>query len=287
MSRPATTRIDLHVHTNASDGTLSAKAVVKLAAQLNLEAISITDHDSVAGIDEAQAAASSLGLLVIPGVELSIDKGGSEIHLLGYLLDHHYEPLTRTLKVLRDERLDRVKEIVHILNQMGYPISLARVRELAGNGSIGRLHVARCLVEAGAVPSIKEAFARLLGRNRPAYVPRYKLSVEEAIELIKSSGGIPVLAHPGLLGDEGLVSRLCDQGIAGLEVYHPDHTEEQSTYYRDLCTRKGLLITGGSDYHGPGAREGAQLGTKGIDRSELARLYQSKGLELSISGQNY
>ena len=97
MSRPATTRIDLHVHTNASDGTLSAKAVVKLAAQLNLEAISITDHDSVAGIDEAQAAASSLGLLVIPGVELSIDKGGSEIHLLGYLLDHHYEPLTRTL----------------------------------------------------------------------------------------------------------------------------------------------------------------------------------------------
>ena len=174
-----------------------------------------------------------------------------------------------------------------ILNQMGYPIPLTRVMELAGNGSVGRLHVARCLVERGVVPSVTEAFRRLLGRGRPAYVPRYKLSVEEAIELIEQSGGIPILAHPGLLGDEELVVKLCELGVAGLEVYHPDHTEEQATYYRELCERKGLLTTGGSDFHGPGAREGAQLGSKGISRSELARLYQSKGLKLSISGQNY
>lgn len=287
MPHYAATGIDLHVHTTASDGTLSPREVVNLALQLGLEALGITDHDSVAGIDEAQAAASSLGLLIIPGLELSIDTEGSEIHLLGYLLDHHYEPLTTTLKVLREERLERVKEMVGILNQMGYPIRLTRVMELAGKGSVGRLHVARCLVEIGAVESVKEAFAKLLGREGPAYVPRYKLPVEGAIELIKSSGGIPILAHPGLLEDDGLVTELCEQGIAGLEVYHPEHTKEQSTCYRELCERKGLLITGGSDYHGPGAKEGAHLGAKGINRSELARLYQSKGLELSISGQNY
>lgn len=262
--------IDLHCHTIASDGKLSPSALVQLAADLALRTIAVTDHDSTEGIDEALAAGAGLGLEVIPGVELSCDVADGELHILGYFLDYHDPSFQAELQRLREGRLGRAQAMVRKLNELGYPIAFERIQELAGEGAIGRPHIAQALIEAGHVRSKAEAFDTLIGRNGPAYAERAKLLPADACRLIRSAGGLPVFAHPFIVRPNGSVVELMPvaeslpelvaAGLAGLEAYYPRYTPVLIDRLLGLARRHGLLVTGGSDFHGDG-NAGAALGS--------------------------
>ncbi|MGO0122750.1 PHP domain-containing protein [Desulfothermobacter acidiphilus] len=251
-------KYDLHVHTTASDGSETPAQVVARAKSLGLAGIAITDHDTVAGLDEGLAAAQRERLAVLPGVEISTEAEDREIHILGYLFDPNHPNLLATLQWLKEKRLERVAEMVRRLRHLGLPVTLeqvvARVRVAAG-----RPHVAQALVEAGVVSSIEEAFQCFLGRGRPAYVPRASFAPTEAVKAIRQAGGVPVLAHPGLNQAEKFLPELLAAGLLGIEVEYPEHSPEQRAYYRKLAASFNLIATGGSDYHGPHYRH--PLGT--------------------------
>lgn len=241
----------MHVHTSVSDGMFTPHEVVYQAREIRLSGLAITDHDTVDGIAEALDEAKSTGdIQVIPGIEINTDAGRSEVHILGYYIDHDDDRLRQSLLKIRQARRERAAKMIRKLNAMGFEVTLDRVAEMAEGGLIGRPHLARALMEKGYVFSIKEAFEKLLGRGKPGYVPRYKLTPDEAICIIKRAGGIPVLAHPGLVGDDALVSRIIELGIEGLEINYPEHGEEERRKYAELARQKGLLVTAGSDYHG-------------------------------------
>jgi len=249
--------VDLHVHTTASDGLVSPRDVVAAALDLGLRVISVTDHDSVEGVAEALEAARGTSLEVIPGVELSVlGEDGSDTHLLGYFIDHHDADLLGALERLREARLDRANAMVAALSEAGHAIDIEGVLEHAGNGAVGRVHVARALVNAGAVDTVEEAFARFIGRGGPFYVAKASLSAFEALALIHRAGGVVVLAHPGVSGEGPLVP-LVDAGLDGIEVYHAEHTAPQRAHFAAVARRFGLVATGGSDFHGPGMRSAA------------------------------
>ncbi|GAW91533.1 PHP domain-containing protein [Calderihabitans maritimus] len=254
--------VDLHVHTTASDGTMTPTEVVEEALKLGLRGIAITDHDTTEGIEEACQAASGKSLLVIPGVEISTEWQEREVHLLGYWIDFKQEWFQAQLRVIREGRERRIKAMVQKLNSLGYPVSYSRVEELAGEGSIGRPHVAQALVEKGYVADIGEAFEIFIGKGRPAYVPRMKLEPQEAVRLIIRAGGVPVLAHPGLIGDDALIPPLLEAGLRGLEASYPEHSPETESHYRELAAKYGLIATGGSDFHG--YLRGCHLGESGV-----------------------
>jgi len=245
---------DLHIHTTASDGSLSPAEVVEAALRAGLRAIAITDHDSVSGLGEAQSRAVGR-LRVIPGVEINtdakVDGDWVEVHILGYLIDPTAPMFEEELQQLRVLRFERARRIVERLNALNLPVSFARVVEIAGTGPIGRPHVAQAMVEAGLVGSVLQAFQLYLGVGRPAYVERYKLSPEDAIRLIHAAGGVAVLAHPGLIGDDSLIPALVAAGLDGLEVHYPEHGRHEVRRYAGLARRFGLVATGGSDAHGP------------------------------------
>ncbi len=243
--------VDLHIHSTVSDGTRTPEEIVATAVQRGLYAISITDHDHVAGVAPAQRAAGG-DLLVLPGVEVSTDLRDAEVHILGYLVDCHNEPLLAKLAEVRARRVRRAREMVKRLNSLGVSLDYARVAQIAGEGSVGRPHLARALLDQGVVGSQAEAFRRFLRRGGPAYVPRYKLSPAEAIALIGQASGVAVLAHPGLCRDDEAVREVLQLGIGGLEAYHTDHTDFQTEKYLRMADERGLLVTGGSDSHGPG-----------------------------------
>lgn len=241
-------RIDLHVHTTASDGQLSPAEVVHLALQIGLAAIAITDHDTTEGVTEALETASGTSLRLIPGVEISADFPGTEVHILGYYLDHKHPDLVRKLTFSRDSRLDRAQRMVRKLAQMGIALDWGRVQQIAGDGAVGRPHIARALLERGYVASTGEAFARYIGRNGPAYTDRRKMSPGEAVETILAAGGLPVLAHP--LQITSLIPELTGLGLAGVEVYYPGYGPEEVDLLLNLAAKHGLVATGGSDFHG-------------------------------------
>lgn len=263
-------QIDLHCHTTASDGRHSPTELVQMAAELGLRAIAICDHDSTEGLDEGLAAGRAAGVEVLPAVELSCDVAAGELHMLGYYPDYRDAGFQAELTRLRAGRIGRAQAMVRKLTELGYPISYQRVLELAGDGAIGRPHIAQALVEARHVQSKGEAFERLIGRGGPAYVERAKLLPSDACRLIRSVGGLPVFAHPFIATASGRVLEpmpveaslpdLVEAGLAGLEVYYPNYTPVLIERLLRLSRQYSLLATGGSDFHGAGSA-GAALGS--------------------------
>jgi predicted metal-dependent phosphoesterase TrpH len=256
---------DLHVHTTASDGTDSPEEVVAKAAEAGLAALAVADHDTLGGVREAERAGARHGVEVLPAIELSTELGDREIHILGYLLDPDDKVLQGHLEFFRQSRRQRAAKMVEKLRRMGFDINYKNILEIAGDGSVGRPHIARALIDAGVVASLEEAFEKYIGSGRPAFEPRFKYSPLEAVRIIRNSGGIAVFAHPGMAGCDLLIPGLAEAGLQGLEVYHPAHNTAASDHYRRLCRQYNLLATGGSDYHGSSHREHKQLGSAVVD----------------------
>jgi len=262
---------DLHLHSTASDGTLSPSQIVALAESVFCPVISLTDHDTVAGVSEALEAARDTTVSVIPGVELSAGVGDRGIHLLGYHIDHTDSTFLTRLARLRQIRLERAERIVHALARDGFALTIDDVLEVADGGSVGRAHIAQLLVSTGRVPSVNEAFVRLLGSSAPYYVPKPVSAPEEVVGWITDAGGVAVLAHPALSNAEDLIPMLRQAGIAGIEAYHSAHDAASSARLAALARSLGLVATGGSDFHGA-IREGEGLGTTAVPDSVVAEL---------------
>lgn len=256
-------RVDLHLHTTASDGQYAPTALISLARQHGLEVIAITDHDTTAGIKEAQEAAAATGSpLIIPGIELSAEDAAGDVHVLGYYIDVEANAFQDRITRFRKDRYSRGERIVERLAALGMPLDWARVLAIADGGAIGRPHIARAMVEAGYVESVRQAFDRYLYNGGPAYVARSRLTPEEAIDLIHSAAGVAVLAHPGLLADYiTMVNRLIRAGLDGVEVVHPANPENVRLNLRALAQKHHLIMTGGTDFHGLDVKEGVLLGS--------------------------
>ncbi|NKB89790.1 MAG: PHP domain-containing protein [Acidobacteria bacterium] len=277
-------RADLHARTTRSDGTLTPTELVETAVAAHLAAVAITDHDTTAGIREAQAAASSLSLEVIPGIEISSRTGNREIHLLGLFIDPDAEALMNVGKRQRAWRLERAEVIVQRAIAQGLNISIDEVLETADGAPIGRPHLAQVLVNNGEVLAMQDAFDRYLGIGRTCHVPKRMLSTAEAIEAVHIAGGVSVVAHPGSSRvREKLLTALRDEGLDGVEVVHPRHRSGRRHQLRGLCKRLGLLPSGGSDYHGPG-RGDAVLGVPGIPMDWCEGLRQRAGTHQTAKG---
>jgi len=262
--------VDLHLHTTASDGQYSPAEVVHKACELGLACIAITDHDTTDGIEEALRAAEATTLQVIPGVELSTDVPRSEVHVLGYFVAYKEPSFQAKLDLFRDSRLNRAQRMVAKLARMGRPLDWRRVRQIAGAATVGRPHIARAMLEKGYVSSIDEAFDRYINRNGPAYVERMKVSPLEAIQLILEADGVPVLAHP--LYQNHLVPELARQGLVGLEAYSTGYTPDETRFLVELATKYGLLVTGGTDFHGEDVQPEHLLGGVMVPQAVVSRL---------------
>lgn len=266
---------DLHLHTSFSDGTYSPQELIRQSSKVGLAAIAVVDHDSVEGIEPTAHVASAFDIEVVPGIELSAEYEGSEIHILGYFVDYTHAGFLQTLQILKKNREERVYKIIDKLSSIGVTLAPEAVFSFAGAGTVGRLHVARALVKHGKVGSIGEAFQRYLGDNCPAFVLGFKFSPLEAIELIKAAGGIPVLAHPYTLHNDDMLNTFIDFGLMGLEVYYPEHSQSMINFYKAYADEHGLLATGGSDCHGS-AKPQPQIGSMKIPYSLVERLKEAK-----------
>ncbi|KPL03799.1 MAG: hypothetical protein AMJ73_05210 [candidate division Zixibacteria bacterium SM1_73] len=242
--------IDLHIHTTASDSLLIPSEAVEIAKKCGLSAISITDHDTIGGFLEAQEKADELGIELIPGVELSVAYKGEDFHFLGYLIDHENPEFLKKINSFREERSVRGEKMVEKLNELGIDLRKDTVKAIAGNGSVGRPHLADALVKEEFVHTYDEAFARYLGYHAPAYVPKKYLTPKEAIELIHLVRGVAVFAHPGTSRSPHAVYDFLEMGLDGIEAYHSQHDGKMTTHYVNLAKKLGLIYTGGSDCHG-------------------------------------
>lgn len=245
--------IDLHLHTTASDGQLAPAELVARAAATGLTTISVTDHDTVAGVDEALAAGQTEGLRVVPGIEVTSVDAGRDVHVLGYFIDAGSAALAAFLKGQRARRVERVNEIGDRLARLGKPIDVKALLDPLANrpgASVGRPQVARALVAAGHVSSVRDAFDRLLATGRPAFVPRTGPTPAEAVAMVHAVGGLASLAHPGLTRRDDLIAPLAARGLDAIEVFHSDHSPDDERVYGEMADRLDLLVTGGSDFHG-------------------------------------
>lgn len=246
-------KADLHVHSTASDGTLTPTELVDLAVARGLDVLAIADHDSVEGLPEALEAAERSGLTLITAVELSAVHNEHDVHVLGYFVRHDDPVLLEHLSDLRSARLRRARSMVAALNEAGFDLTLDDILMLSDGGAVGRSHIARALVAGGHAGDIRDAFERLIGRDKPYYVAKDVRSPAEVIDVIRQTGGVAVIAHPGASGVGDLPRDLVTVGLGGIEAFHADHTPEQRAHYSALANELGLLVTGGSDFHGPAA----------------------------------
>lgn len=266
---------DLHIHTTASDGLLTPKEIIKLSEDIGLLGISLTDHDTIDGIEETinEINLTQSNLEFIPGIELNAEVNEIETHILGYFIDNKNENLVNRLKDIKTYRYERAEKMIKKLHKMGLIINLEQVKKYTQSNLIGRPHIAQALIDKAYVFSIKEAFDKYLGYGKRAYVPRYKFVPEEAIELIRNAGGISILAHPGLIKNTGIVNKIIDMGIDGIEVYYPEHSSSEIKSYLNICNKKNLLITGGSDFHGYNSIESkGRLGCTGVKQLDMDRI---------------
>ncbi len=251
---------DLHIHSTCSDGTQTPEEIVAEAIDKGLTAIAITDHDTVQGVMPAIEAARGSELTVIPACEISTEYEGAEVHILGYWIDLDHEELHAKFRYVHNARRLRADEIVSKLRALGVEITIEDVLEQSDGVSLGRPHVAQALLAKGYVSGPQEAFDRYLGRDRPAYVPRYKLSPFEAVQAVHDARGCPVLAHPGLGVGDHIIHALVEAGIEGLEAYHTHHSPSNTRRALRLAEEYGLLVTGGTDSHGPGGSYPVEVG---------------------------
>ncbi len=246
-------KVDLHIHTNYSDGFHSPEEIIIKAKNHGFEAISITDHDNLSGIKEAAEKGDEIGIEVIPGVEISSDIKDREIHILGYFVQTDSIELERYLNFFREERLKRAVRIVNKLNLLGLSITIDDVMEKAKNSAVGRPHIAQAMLEKGLTSNFYEAFNKYIGNNGPAYEKKVHISPRSAFKIINDAGGLSFIAHPGYM-EESLLKELIDEGVDGIEVIHSSHSQQQVKFYRGIVNEYFLLESGGSDFHG-GKRE--------------------------------
>ena len=271
---------DLHIHSTASDGTLSPTQVVEESHRVGLAAIAPCDHDTVGGIDEALEAGKRLGVCVLTGVEINTDVGDRDVHILGYRFDPSDAELSRKLSFLKEARHERGEQMVRQLRDLGMEIDIDEVLAHSHDAPLGRPHVAAILVAKGYVPSIEVAFGKYLCRGRPGFVDRMRFSPAQAIALIRAARGIAVIAHPAKVKDPALVESLVDQGLMGVEVYHTQHDAKARKRWRRFAERHRLLITGGSDSHGPEGTTDVAVGSITIDDDDLDRLLAAPAFQV-------
>lgn len=276
--------IDLHVHSTASDGSDSPRSIVEQAAALGLAAIAITDHDSVGGVAEALEAGRELGVEVVPGIEVSSDYLDNNVHILGYFIDPASPALRPVLDWVATERNERNEKIVANLAAAGYDISMAELRQTYPGAVLGRPHFCELLMKKGYVASVKEGFDTLLGTGKPFYLPKRRISIEKAVEVIRAAGGVPVLAHPVMYGydREGML-RLFDTvealGIRHMEAYYSENTPGDEAWLLAEAARRDFGVTGGSDFHGsrkPHIKLGSGRGDLRVPESLLEELKKAK-----------
>lgn len=271
-------RIDLHTHSNRSDGTDAPEQLVRKAAAEGLDVIALTDHDATTGWQEALNTAAETGVTVIPGIEISTRFDGKSIHVLGYQFDPDYQPLAAELEKVLDGRNDRLPRTIEALQQLGIDITIADVKKWSGDAAAtGRPHVADALMANGVVATRDEAFDRYLMPGRPAYIDRYAIELFDAVDLVGQAGGVSVLAHPWSRGSDRVmtsatIAQLRAAGLAGIEVDHNDHDGHARAQLRDIAAANDLIITGSSDYHGAG-KTGFDLGCNTTAVDQYQRLF--------------
>jgi hypothetical protein len=265
--------IDLHSHSKASDGQYMAAEVAEKAAAAGVRVWALCDHDTVAGLADARRAADHLGVRLVPGIELSAFLERREIHLLGHFVDPEHPSLKRFEDLLAERRRDRMQRIVEKLSALGIHLRTEDIEKHSGGKTIGRPHVARAMMDAGAATSVKEAFDRFLGEGKPAYVQRYRLEARDAVELVASAGGTTTVAHPGVSKlEKGDLARLRTAGVSGLEVHHTDHNPSVRDKYLRAAAELDLVPTAGSDYHGPTIAPDRKFGDVTMSEEDFARL---------------
>ncbi|HSZ39550.1 MAG TPA: PHP domain-containing protein [Trebonia sp.] len=277
-------RIDLHVHSNASDGTDDPAEVIRRAAAAGVDVVALTDHDTAAGWDEAEAALPA-GLTLVPGMELSCQLDGRSVHLLSYLFDPENAELARETSLIRDDRTHRAKGMIARLNELGADVTWEQVARIADGAVVGRPHIARAMTEAHVIDTPADAFtADWIADGGRAYVERYAITLGRAVRLVREAGGVPVLAHPRSPGYEipdDVIAGLAAGGLGGIEVNHPDHDELERSRLRALAAALGLLTTGGSDDHGsftPSAGNAGGIGSESTPDEEYSKLISQAGM---------
>jgi predicted metal-dependent phosphoesterase TrpH len=279
-------RVDLHLHSTASDGRYSPAELVRKAAAEGLSVIALTDHDTVGGIEAALEAAREFpGLRLIPGIEISTDAPAGEVHILGYFIDHKDANFQAALEKMRNSRRERARQIVTRLEEIGCPVDWERVCEIAGGGTIGRPHIAQALLERGHIESFREAFDKYISRDGPAYVEREKVTPAGAVEMVIEARGLPVLAHPLTMPEpEEMAINLKKVGMIGIEAYYASYPVEDVERLVDIAERHNLIATGGTDFHGIDSNAEMLIGGVDIPEKSVERLLalaQQSGVELA------
>lgn len=272
--------IDLHMHTTASDGRSDPTDLVAEVVAQGITTMAVTDHDTTAAWDEVSAAAAAAGVACIPGIEITAVDDGRDVHMLGYFFDRHHPELNAFLVTQREDRHRRLRAIAERLERLGVPVDLDRALAVAGQRmgrAVGRPVAAAALVEAGHVATLQEAFDRYLGEGRPAFMKRQGISPVDVVALMARAGGVTSMAHPGKMHRDDLIPSLVDAGMQAIEVCHPDHDGIDTARYRQMATLFGILVTGGSDYHGKGSGRSQAFGQVHLPASDFARLAAHAG----------
>jgi 3',5'-nucleoside bisphosphate phosphatase len=273
MLAPATGVIDLHLHTTASDGLCEPAVLVDLAWRAGIRTMSVTDHDTVAALSEVEAAASSSGIAFVTGIEITAVHEGRDVHVLGYFIDPDDGALAAFLEQQRADRVRRVAAMADKLAEMGKPIDRdALLAPRLRGRSLGRPMVAKALVKAGHVADSRQAFDQWIGEGKPAFIPRCGPGPADVIDIINRAGGVASLAHPGLLRRDDLIPAMIEAGLTAVEAFHSEHDPATTGHYLSLAERRGILVSGGSDYHGEKERRRAAFGSVGLPCERFERL---------------